>query len=252
VSSKGLSTNVFVHSRFVVDEIFVNCEGSGDRSVFDEVSFDGINGVESVGRSGSVFVTAVVSSISRFTRFRASRGYLSDIRAIFEVRGDVVSTFFHSVGVTGGLVSEISSSHNSGFFEPVPGGHDLSSIASHREAGKESTAPSGIGNGHKGSIFGLNASSIVESFGSSVGPARSTVRLVSNMSDDGCTFGPGFISVEGGGEIRSEVVGHENFGFDSVGRVNDSSHHFFNLGFSHSFEFVVVSGSPSGFRVGID
>lgn len=146
MSSEGISSDVFVDSALIVEEIFVDGEGSGDGSVSDEVFFDVINGAESVGRSGFVFVTSVTGIVSSSAIFVAFRGNLSDIRASGESRINVMRAFFHSVRITSRFISKISSRNNSGSSEPTPRSTNLSSIASHTKTAKESTASSGVGN----------------------------------------------------------------------------------------------------------
>jgi len=58
----------------------------------------------------------------------------------------MVRAFLHGVGVTGGVITEVSSRHDSGSAEPTPGCSNLSSVASHRHTRKESTASGSIGN----------------------------------------------------------------------------------------------------------
>jgi len=130
VASKSFSGNVFVDTRFVVQEIFIDGEGGGDGPVSGEVFFDVVNTGQSVTGCGFVFIVGVIGTVSGGAGFVAFWGDLCNICACGKGRGDMVGAFFHGVRETTGFISKVSSSNNSGSVEPAPGSSDLTSIAS--------------------------------------------------------------------------------------------------------------------------
>lgn len=80
-----------------------------------------------------------------------------------------------------------------------------------------------------------------------MGPAGSAIGLVSDVSDHTGTLGPLVTGVEGFGGLESQKIG---FGFDGCSRfperIDDSSHHFLDLGLSHLLESSRLLGFPSG------
>jgi hypothetical protein len=80
-----------------------------------------------------------------------------------------------------------------------------------------------------------------------MGPAGSAVGLVSYVSDHTGTLGPLHSGVESFGGLYSQKIG---LGFDGCSRlperVDDGSHHLFDLGFSHLLESGGLLGLPGG------
>jgi len=101
MSSEGISRDVSVDSSFVVEEVFVDGEGSGDGSVGDEVLFDVIDGAESVGRGGLVFVVVIADVASGSAGLVALGGHLGHVRAGGEAGLHVVGASFHGVRIAG-------------------------------------------------------------------------------------------------------------------------------------------------------
>jgi hypothetical protein len=125
----------------------------------------------------------------------------------------------------------------------------LSSVTSIRIAVVLSTAPSSIGSREERSKspVSLNTQSVIVSFGGSMSPAGSAVGLVSYVSDHTGTLGPLHSGVESFGGLYSQKIG---LGFDGCSRlperVDDGSHHLFDLGLSHLLESGGLLGLPGG------
>ncbi len=80
-----------------------------------------------------------------------------------------------------------------------------------------------------------------------MGPTGSTVGLISNVSNHTGTLGPLFTGVESFRGFYCQKIG---FSFESSSRlperVDDGSHHLFDLGFSHLLEPGRFLSLPSG------
>ena len=102
MATESTASLVLVDTRLVSQEVFIDCEGSGDRSILLNVSLDGINGVEAVAGGGEVLVTLVSEAVIIDALLGASGRNLFDIIARGErLAGDVVSALLHSVVVAG-------------------------------------------------------------------------------------------------------------------------------------------------------
>jgi len=100
----------------------------------------------------------------------------------------------------------------------------------------------------------LNAETIIVSLSSSMSPARTTVRLVTDVVNDGCALGPVDSSIElfrrGNRTIGNEMGTF--FTVDGPFGINDSSHNSLNLLERGVGELGVNTSSPGGLRVVVD
>lgn len=248
MSSESLSSSVTVNSSFVGNEVFIDGESSSNRSILKDVSFDAVDRSQSIARKSFVFVSSVSGSIG--TLLGTFGLHFRNVGTVGKFcSGHVMSTEWHSVRVTALSVVVISSSHHSSSFEPVPRSVNLSSVTSIGIAVVGSTTSSSISSREERSecSVGFNAQSVIVSFGGSMSPARSTVGLISYVSNHTGTLGPLHTRVEG---FRGFNCQKRSFGFDRCSRlperVDDSSHHLFDLGLSHLLESGGLLSLPSG------
>lgn len=104
----------------------------------------------------------------------------------------MVSTLGHGIVVALCSISEITTGDNSYLLEPSPWSSNLTTIAAKTEAGSAIAAASSVSDGKKSLEFSTScdASSVVESLGSSVGPAGAAVRLVAHVVNHWLACGP--------------------------------------------------------------
>lgn len=250
VSAQGPAVSMTVDSTLVVDKVFIDGESSSDRTVFLNVLFDVVLASQSIRGCGFVFVVIVFDRVV-FACFLAFGSNLFDFSTIF-IRGifDMMRAEGHGVRVTGSLVAEVAASDHTLFLEPFPGRSDLTAVAAHALALQKSTASSGVSGTEEGLeiAFGLNAETVVEGFGGTVGPAGSTVGLVSNVADHVLAFGPGFTGIEAFGHRNQEVFSGFLDGLvKSPSWVHYGAHEFLGLFEGHAGEFGLRLGGPGGF-----
>jgi len=204
-----------------------------------------------------VLVLGVVDSGDGGARVVTLRLNLGDSIALGE-RGLrlVVVALGHGVIVAKFAISKISSRDNTLLGEPFPGSSYLTSIASHRLALKEVAAAGSIRDRKLvgESTIRLNAETIVVSLSGSVSPARTAVRLVADVVDDGSALGPVSSGIEVGryrhGRVRGEVSRFDTV--DSPLGVYDSSHDSLSLLERDVGELGVDTSSPGGGLVVVD
>jgi len=85
-----------------------------------------------------------------------------------------------------------------------------------------------------------------------MGPARSTVRLISDVSDDVSAFLEGDSGVKFFGEFDGQEFVIVIISFHGPEGVYDGSHHHFDLMFGHFVESGVLFGLPGSGGVGIN
>jgi len=130
MSSESTSRNVFVNTRFVIKEIFINSESSSYGTISNQILLNILNRWKSIRWRCFVFIIAIISRVSRAI-FVTSWRNLFDIRTTRQRWSYMMRTFFHCVWVTSFFITEVSSRNNSSSIKPVPRSSYLSSITSH-------------------------------------------------------------------------------------------------------------------------
>jgi len=232
VTTEGVSSSVLVDTALVGEEIFVDGEGCSHGSVFGDIGLDLVNlarGAESIARLSHVLILGVVDSGDGRARVATLRLDLGNGITLGESGLRlVVIALTHGVIVAKLVIAEISSGDNTLLGEPFPGSSNLTSIASHGLALDEVAAAGGIGDRKLvgESTVRLNAETIVVSLSGSMGPARTAVRLVADVVDDGRALGPVSSGIKcrrnRDGSVRGEVSRFNTV--DSPFGVDDSSH----------------------------
>lgn len=187
-----------VHSTFVGQEVFLDSKCHGDGAVGDQLFLDVADIVfQTVGiysefpAAAGGLPLALLLVLAVLTGFCALRVHLGSVITVLQSRAaHVMGTFWHSVGIAGGLVAVVTSAHHTCSGKPVPWGVDLSSIAASRKAAGEAfAAASGVSNREQRQVGSLPvvvlyAVSVVECLRGAVRPAGAAVRLVTDGADD--------------------------------------------------------------------
>jgi hypothetical protein len=251
VTSQGVSRGVLVDTALVGQEIFVDSEGGSSSTVREDILLDLVNRHQTVAGGSHVLILGVVNAGVGGARASTLRLDLGDVTALGEGGSRlVVVAFTHGVIVAQFAVTEVSSRNYTLFGEPFPGGSNLTSIASHGLALEEVAAASGIGDRELvgESTISLNAETIVVSFSGSMGPARTAVRLVTDVVNDRSALGPVGSSIKDlrgrQGTIGGEVSRFNTF--NSPLGVDDSSHECLDFLKRDVGELAVDTGSPGG------
>jgi len=197
VTTESRSRLMGVNTALVGKEVLVDGEGRGDGTVLVDVRLDGINGTETIGRAGEVLVRSVVDGRVGLAVVSADGINSNDIVTASKIwDSNVVSTLGHSVVEAKSTITIVTTSSNTVFVEPVPWGTNLSTVATLGEAVLEITAASGVRNREEVVDTFSNASSVVKSFGGTVSPAGTAVRLIADVVDDISTLRPVLTSIE--------------------------------------------------------
>lgn len=205
VTTKTLARLVLVDTTSVGFEVFVDGHGDGDGTLFHDFLLDVFNTLDGVGTLGVLLVTGIRSLVAGF---RAGTGALWSLVFWKGVAtnhawwwGYVVSARWESIWlatVASANIGVVTTSGDTGLDEPVPGTGWLTTVAAHGErAGGTRAAVIGIFGGEEGLVVtGGDAVTIVEGFSGGESPARSAIRLITNVADDTGTVGPVFTSIE--------------------------------------------------------
>jgi len=180
MSSNSSTTCMVIHAWFVAKKIFIYCESTGDGSIGIYVFLE-ILMVKCVASTLSfVLVFAVVSLISRAFVVTSWIDLLSVWTRWFWT-SNMMFALVHSVRIAKSWwIFFFTTWYYTCTFKPGPRSSNLTTIASHTEALREITASSCVGCAQVVSETMLNTESIVEGFGCSEGPARSTICLITN------------------------------------------------------------------------
>ena len=256
MTTESFASLVGIDTGLVGKEVLVDSEGSSDGTVLLNVSLDVISATEAIAGGGVMLVLGVGAGVIIDALLGASGSDLLDIIARGEgLAGDVMGALLHGVVVACALGAVVTSGHDTGPGEPRPGGANLTTIAAHGLAGKESAAGSGVGNREKGGELstGSDAHAIVKGLSSSVSPAGAAVGLVADVVDDGLALAPVGTGIEGSGHgVSEDLWGVTGSHLDGPVGVDDSAHDALDLLKRGTVELVVDTGNPGGVGVGVD
>ena len=124
----------------------------------------------------------------------------------------------HCVGIASIFITIVSARHDTSFCEPLPRRSDLTTFAALAVTLHVVATSCCISSTQKSLelSIGFNAETIIEGFGSGMGPAGATVGLISHMTNDILAFRPSLSCIESG----RKVFGQEVLSFNSFGRNN--------------------------------
>lgn len=137
---------MFVHARFVQQEVGLHCEGHGHRPIGLQFMLQLLFRLHRVGTLAEVFFLFLVQTlVASITCFATLRFDLFDFAAVFQcLTLYMMSTFGHCLRLAHIFIAIIPTGDYAFFLEPVPWSTDLPSIASHRHAVDESAAAGGV------------------------------------------------------------------------------------------------------------
>jgi hypothetical protein len=182
------TSSVGVHSGLVAHKVLIDSEGSGDRTVLEDVLHHLLLTGERVGGISLVLVRSIRDGVSllRAGRYTSRGGSTAghgggvntrDTIAVLEIVRKARFVVSFTIVTTG---------HDSLGSKPLPSHTRLATIATLGKAREETAARDGILGREKGleSSIGGNAESVIESLSGGEGPARSTVSLVTDGTND--------------------------------------------------------------------
>ena len=255
VTTESRARSVNVDSRLVGEEVLIDGEGGSDSTVSGNVLLDIIDAVETVAAAGLVLVISINAAGIIRASLSALRLNLSDIITKREgIAVDVMGTLLHGVVEASSSATVVTSSDDTSSVEPAPWGADLTTVAAEGEALRSIAAGSGVSNGEESLVCTTraDAETIVESLSGTVSPAGTTVGLVTDVVDNRFAISP----LSTGIEVSREAIVHEHWGvtnwhLDSPVPINNSAHKASNFIEGNVGEFGILTGNPSGFRVGV-
>ncbi len=182
MAAEGLASDVLGDTAGVGLKVLIDSEGNREGALGHELLLHSSLALDSVRRGGEVLVLGEGGSVARLVASGSALGggVLGESIASNHAggRGDVVSARSQGVGSAGGALAHIgivTTSDNTGLYEPVPGSRWLATVATHRHGALEaSAARNSVLRGEQlGVVTGLDAVSVIESLGRTEGPATS-------------------------------------------------------------------------------
>lgn len=134
-------------------------------------------------------------NLSIHTRLFALRlNLFHRLAALIRRAFNVMRAKWHSVGIASIFIVKITANDNTSGMEPIPRSSNLASIATLAHALKESAASGSISSTQKSGefSFGLDAKTVIVSLSGAMGPAGSTIGLISDVTNHIFAFWPGF------------------------------------------------------------
>lgn len=179
MATELLAGHVLVNSGLVRNEVLIDSEGGLNRSVGVDLLHDrGLVTSNRVRGGREVLVTVPISTVLAGVHTGWGGNFITTWG---QGARDVVLAGSDLVRIATLTRVVVSTSHNTGALEVVPGSRGVTTIASHTTA--ERATGEQVLSGENGlvSSVGMNADTIGGGLGSTEGPARATSSLVTNM-----------------------------------------------------------------------